>query len=109
MLLVGQLLEVAGDRRSLCHQRVNLLPDDRDQVEDPRRQDPGQDAVEDQNRQHPGNAAAFGRIDRRVEDQRQDRSQNERAEDAPDGNGQNQRQRGQHAKEDQGAEIAASP
>ena len=109
MLLVGQLLEIAGDRRSLSHQGVDLLADHRDQVEDTCRQQPRQDAVEDQDRQHPGNAAPFRRIDRRVEDQGQDRSQNERAEDAPDRNGKDQRQRGQHGKEDEGAEIPASP
>ena len=109
VLLVGQVLEVARDRRPLGHERVNLLADDRNQVEDARGQDPRKDAVEDQDRDRPGNAAALRRIHSRIHDQGQDGGEEEGAEDAPDRDRQDQRQHRQNAQEDQGAEVTASP
>jgi hypothetical protein len=109
MVLVSEILEVAGDGGALGDERGELLADDGDQEEHDGREDGGNDCVERDEGSQPGDATPLGRIHRRVEQHGQDPGEDEGSQNASDGEGKDQGEDSQDAKEDQGAEVAAPP
>ena len=106
---IGQILEVAGDRGTLGDERGELLTDDRKKPEAESGHGCRNYGVKGQNGEGPRHAPALGRIYCRVQDQGEDGRNQERAENATDGEPQEDRPAGEDAKEDQRAEIAATP
>src|SRR6202022_3125606 len=109
VVLVGEVLKVAGDRGALRDERGELLAHDGDEEEDSDRQDRGDDAVERDHGGQPGDATPLGRVDGRVQHHGDDPGQDEGSQNTSDSKGKDQGQYAQDTKDDQGAEVAAPP
>ena len=109
MVLVGEVLEVAGDGRALRDERTELLRHDGRQEVDRCREDRGDDAVEREEGTEPGNAPPLSCVDRRIQHHRQDPCEDKGPQDASDGERQDQGQDAQDTKKDKGAEVSAPP